>query len=137
MEFPMIKVTQRTPVGFLLAFIGLSGLGLNGCSDSPAAAPGVTPPGGLGSDMGAAEPPPTGSDPAVPGGDPSSNPDGTGEVPSAIDAPLDNSGGATGTDPAAAGAGGATATAGAGGAPAVPPLVPVDCPAPTEVPITR
>ncbi|HTV18843.1 MAG TPA: pectate lyase [Polyangiaceae bacterium] len=127
----MIEMNSRKTVGFFLSLAGL-GLGLNACSDSPASSPGAVPPGATppasmpSGDPGMDAPP--GTDPTPP---PSSEPMGTGEVPAGTDAPLDNSGGgATGSD-TGAGAGGA----GAGGAPAMPSIVPIDCPEAAPVPI--
>lgn len=131
---------QHRPFVFLIAIAGLGGLGALACS-GPASAPESAAP----SDPGAQQPAaPAGmpAEPAAPGVDPvapSSDPAGSAETPAASDAPLDNSGGASGMGsdmaaggaPAAGAAGAATAPATAPGV----PLVPVDCPVAEAVPI--
>jgi PelA/Pel-15E family pectate lyase len=121
---------QHRSLGFLLAIAASYGASALACSDeaAPPRSAASTDPGSLepGSpvDTGA-RPGDPGADPAAPGTDPAGS-----ETPAATDAPLDNSGGASGMGASEA------PTAGAAGAPSVPPLVPVDCPAAEAVPIT-
>jgi len=124
---------QHRSLGFFLAIAALGGSGALACSDEAAPPPSAAPT-DPGSSLEPGSPVDTGAAPGAPGTDPpapSADPPGTGETPAATDAPLDNSGGASGMS-----AGEVAGAGGAAGAPSEPPFVPVDCPVAEAVPIS-